>query len=301
MAIKCIAVGCITFLIGGFISLNIEKYRTLTGMPEFSAFEGWQIASNALYAYAHAKTDPAELVPPQYRELHTLVIRQKDSLRNLSNRPDNQLGIYYLWDEHAPLRQYLKEKWQGDSVTNGFKKWASMGPTYEGYGIWLIRNHQISFIRYFLWPNMINYYVPNAEYMGVYNMGKDSIDNLAKSWFEFPTGKVSPKNKNIAIMKFYPFALATINVVFALSLCSFWLLDGFKKLSNVMSRPVRLMAIEWFMNFLFSVFASPIVLRYQVFPMIITSVFAVYLILRILRDAQLEQNKGTKSLKIVIT
>lgn len=289
---KIIGIGSMLLLLGGFVGFNLYKSRQLTGSAQFSAFGGWQMASNALFAYAHADPDSAATVPAKFRELQGIVIRHMDSLSRLTIRPDKELGIYYLWDDHAPLKEYLIARYRKDSVTDGYKRWSSMGPIYSAYGGWLIGKHPLVFIGHYLLPNIVNYYVPSPEFMNIYNMGKDTVEDLAKFWFNYKTNKVTVPNKQIGFMDSYPIALAIINLVFVLSFVSFWLLEGFKKSGPYPSKALKWMGCIWLANFGFSVLASPIVLRYQVFPMLITFAFLGILIEFIHRES-----RATKPIK----
>jgi len=302
---KCIAIGSIVLLLGGFIGNSIYQYRQMTGTNQFSAFGGWQLASNALFAYAHSPQDAPHSVPEKLSQLQLTVNRHMDSLNKLANRPDNHLGVYYLWDEHAPLKQYLALRWAKDTITDGFKRWAVMGPIYSAYGSWLIRKHPADFIRYYIWPNMINYYVPSTEFLAIYNMGRDSVEDMASFWFGYKTNKITSRDKLIAEVNFLPILLAIINLLFALSAVAFGALKGFKTSYPHFAKALPWMIIVWAANFCFSVLASPIVLRYQLFPMIITFTSLGLILEFLIRTAKTEnkdpalafrkQNEQTKN------
>jgi hypothetical protein len=287
---KMIGIASIVFFLGGFIGINLLQFKQLTGKAQFSPFGGWQLASNALFAYAHSIPDPVQAVPERFRSLHGVVNRHMDSISRLPYRPDSQLGIYYLWDEHAPLKQYLRVTWRGDAVTDDFKKWASMGPLYSAYGSWLIRRHPIDFAKYFLWPNMVNYYVPNTEFLGLNNMKSDSVEDMARLWFHYKSNKITIRSKEIGLTEVYPILLALVNLLFVLSFFGFWLLGGFKKLAHHFTGTLLWFSFIWLSNFSFSVFASPIVLRYQVFPLITTFCWLIILLEFLIRENSLQES-----------
>jgi len=278
----------IVILLGGFIVQTLYKYHTITGTTQFSAFGGWQLASNALFAYAHVSKQPAETVPDRFKELHALVNRHMDSLRQVKQRPDVELGVYYLWDEQSPLKRYVHNVYKKDSLTNGFNQWASMGPLYAQYGRYLIQQHFSAFARYYLWPNTLNYYSPPAEFLGTYNMGKDSIEPIGQIWFRLKSNKVHTllKTKTITIATFLPVLLAIINLVFIMSIISFLLLNGLKKAMPFFKQTIWIMLLVWSCNAMFSILASPVVLRYQVFPMISTLTFTILLVTFIIRESR---------------
>ena len=166
------------------------KYRRLTGRYMFSAFSGWQLASNALFAYTHLPKDRTDGLPGELIPLHDVVNRHMDSLRTLRNRPDSLLNVYYLWNEASPLRVFMHKKYINDKDEDNLKRLALMSGLYEEYGLLMIKRHPGAFFRYYLFPNLMNYFVPNPEFLGVYNMEKDYIEPAAVSWFKL-------KNNNI--------------------------------------------------------------------------------------------------------
>lgn len=292
---KLIGYVAILVLVGGSIGQSIYHYRKTTGTAQFAAFGGWQLASNALYAYAYSShPDAVNLLPSTFQPLQRLVNHHMDSIKRLTVRPDKELGTYYLWDEKAPLKQYLVQKWAKDSTTDFFTRWASMGPLYAAYGSWLIRHHPINYIRHFLGPNIIRYYTPDAEFMLTYNMGKDSIDEIARFWFHYKTRKIHSTAKELPIANTFPITLALINLSFVFSFLGFLWLGGYHDTNIPFRRVLLLTSIIWLANMAFSVLASPIVLRYQLFPLTFTLAFTVLLLAYIVRKSI--SSKPTQSL-----
>ena len=298
---KITGITFIVVLISGFSIHTARQYEKSIGTRQFSAFGGWQLASNALYMYAHQAQDPQEAIPKQFRGLHEVVVRHMDSLRHMKKRPDSLLGVYYLWDEHAPLAKYMRDKWRKNTTTEYFKKWATMAPLYGAYGAYLIKKHPAAFGRYYVWPNLVNYYIPTVEFLGDYNMGRDTVDQLAKIWFGYKTNHVSSKSKDrkIKIAEWYPTLIVTVNLCFVCGFIGFLLLDGFKKVGRSFGKALRLMMLLWLANLFFSVLASPIVLRYQVFPMVISFPFALLLIRFLMEADKLEEAKNSQQINEV--
>lgn len=274
-------------LIGGYIIHTVKTYQRETGTQQFSALGGWQMASNALYMYARIIPEPIAKMPPRLRPLHAVAIRHMDSLRQLRERPDSVLGTYYLWNEQSPLKQYMGI----DSTANYFTKWAAMAPLYGSYGAYAMRKHSGLFIKYYLLPNLINYYVPEAEYLGVYNMGKDSVEQTAKEWFRYKTPLVSSHTQfhKIKITVPYMLIMALANLGFLTGCIIFFVINGFKS-SGYLPGILLGAFILWLANGVFSIMAGPIVLRHQVFSMIISAAFSL-IILEYFIDAA---NAGTQ-------
>jgi hypothetical protein len=271
-------------LTGLFFLYNTSKYYALTKNKQFSAFAGWQMASNALFTYSHtANEERSDQVPGKFLALHSRVNKHMDSLKLLHNRPDTSLGIYYLWSKDAPLRQYLYALWPDDSsdiYPIYFKRWATVAPLFTSYGEYQISHHAGDFLKYYLIPNTLNYFTPPLEVLGEYNMGKDSIADIGKIWFDYKSVKLKNRfgNNEVHVLDYYPDLTFIINIAFLFSLFGFILLKTFKKSSPFFIRSLVLVAGIWVMNFGFSVLASPIVLRYQIFPMILFLTFTLLIV-----------------------
>jgi len=270
-----------------FVSYTTWTYKEKTGVAQFSAFGGWQMASNALFAYAHVPVDSTKPVPREFKKLHAITLKHMDSLTHVKVRPDNEIGIYYLWDEKAPLKLYLAQKYKGDSTTPYLKRWSSVAPLYGRYGAWLTKQYPGAYTRYYVLPNLVNYYSPPAEFLAVDNMGKDSVDQGAVFWFGYKTPKVTSlsKDRKIILTGFFPPILAMINIVFFLGFLGFLFLGGFATVNSFYKKALLIMLLVWLANLFFSVLASPIVLRYQAFPFIITFAFAGLLLGYVIKES----------------
>ncbi|PWV48113.1 hypothetical protein [Chitinophaga sp. S165] len=276
--------------VGWFAIYTTLTFKERLGIATFSPFGGWQMGSNALFMYAHVPPADRAPVPKQFARIHTITVKHMDSLNRLKQRPDQELGVYYLWDDKAPLKLYLIEKYKRDSTTHYLKQWASVSNFFGQYGSWLIREHPGAFLRYYVWPNFINYYSPPTEFLGMVNMGSDTVDQGAVAWFGYRSNKVHhfSKNKDIIITAIFPTLLAMINVIFCFGFLGFVFLGGFSKITPYYRKVLWIVLLIWLANLGFSVLASPIVLRYQAFPFIFTLVFACLLLEFVIRQSMQE-------------
>jgi hypothetical protein len=274
---KWMGIGIIVVLLGGFIARTELAYSQQTGTRQFSAFGGWQMAANALYGYAYAKPDPPEKVPVEFRKLQAIVNRHMDSIRRFpdSLRPDRVVYIYYLWDFKSPIRQYMDSVWKKDTTGSYFKHYSAMAPLYAAYGKYLMLHHPLPFLRYYMWANFIRYYVPPPCFMESYILGNAQVDTGVAKFFKWKsrTVKTRTKDRKIWITDLFPIPMAIINVGYVLCFIGFVFLGAFKQSSPISRQILLLMLVVWTSSAGFSVFAAPIELRYQLFPMIITVVF----------------------------
>ncbi|GGB24050.1 NAD(P)/FAD-dependent oxidoreductase [Puia dinghuensis] len=260
-----------------FILYTGNRYKQLTGTWQFSPFSGWQMAGNALVAYRFVDSADHNKAPRQFESIDNMIRR----FYATSRLPDGVLASssFYMWARGMPLQRYMQRRFAGDTSADTLRKWASMGPFYTSYSGYLIRTYPIHYLRYFLWPNASNYYAPPVEYLEYYNGGEDYVDKNAQTWFGYRAQKIKSRfeDSRVYILSFYPILTGIVNVLFFCGLLCYLLLSGYRDKSPF----PKLMAIAatiWLLNAGFAIFASPAALRFQAFPVILTTVFAVLVI-----------------------
>ena len=277
--IKIWGILLVMLLLSLFIQFNKQKYYELTGYRQFSPFSGWQLANNAMYAYRSVSNRAVKDVPYKFNKLNKIIRDYYDSAR-INNYPENELAIstVYMWTPSLPLQLYLKET---DSThdMNEFKSWARIAPFYEEFGWFIIKNYPLSFIKYFLIPNASRYYAPPVEYLGKYSTGVDHVQPIAKFWFGYKTEKIYSifSDFNVNILFFFPELVAALNIMFLLGIISFLILNGYSA-NRMLGKVLIIVVWFWFLNLVFSIFASPIALRFLLFSGIIIFVFSLLLI-----------------------
>jgi hypothetical protein len=287
---KWLGIGSIATLLLIFIGCTQFEYQKKTGYIQYAAFGGWQMAANALYAYAHAQPVDPDAVPDKIHNLHAVVNHHMDSIRKSGNWPYTEIGIYYLWNLNSPLITYGKNKYKGDLKTPYFTKWASMAPLYGEYGRWLVKEHPWLFLKHFAWPNLVRYYKPPTQFMGVYNLHDRTVDSVAVTWFNWNNNQLPSRlsDTNIYIMDHIQTLLAIINPLFIASMLLFLCFLGLKQCSKTSKHLLILMLVVWVVNCIFSVFSAPTELRYQIFPVVITLPFCILFMSWIVRSFQSE-------------
>ncbi|SEL61814.1 hypothetical protein SAMN04488505_102690 [Chitinophaga rupis] len=192
--------------IGGYIVHTVKTYQRETGTQQFFA----PGPGNALYTYGYTTPEPATKIPSRLRPLHA-VIHHMDSLRQV-------------------------RVWQ----------WSAMAPLYGSYGAYAMRKYPGLYVKYYLLPNLITFYVPEAESLG---------------------GISAP----------YTLIIALSNLCFLTGCIIFFVINGFKS-GGYLSKILLGAFILWFANGIFSIMAGPIMLRYQLFPMIMSGAFSLVMI-----------------------
>jgi len=271
-----------------------QKMKDTTGQRQFSAFGGWQLANNALYMYEHIPAKERGPIPAQFAKLETMVRQHMDTLRKVKFTHDDSVNTYfYLWSGRGPLIQYLEREYKAkkDSTTPYFKRWASEGPLYAQYAMYLIKKYPLQFAENFLLPNAVKYAVPPTEFLGTYNMGGDSVKSWPRNWFNYKSQKVKDHNKKdaqIGATEWYPIFAAMVNILLIMGLIGMVFLNAIKWKEYGLPQLLGLVVLLWILNSGFSIFASPVVLRYQAFPILIFFTVAAILMERIYKMAQTE-------------
>ena len=279
-------------LIAVFIVYTGQVTRQMTGTNQFAPFSGWQLANNALYMYGHVRQQPAGSVPARFAKLDSLTHNFFKSNRIERNGRARLItytgptlfeapypGIYYLWSPNSPLIQYMGQHRDKDTAAR-FRSWASVGPLYADYGAWLIKSNPTAFLQYYCWPNLQRFAMPPLEFMYRYNSGEDTVTPVAVYWFRYKNNRVQAISPSFQqdLLSFYPLLNLLVNLFFLGMLSLFFMTRGAARADPLFSRYIYVMAGLWLFHFLFTVLASPVVLRYQLFIMIAGFSFSLLLV-----------------------
>ncbi|MBC9932040.1 hypothetical protein [Chitinophaga qingshengii] len=276
IAFKALGIVLPLVLIGVFINFTKEATRKVTGTAQFSVFGGWQMANNALYMFPYLKDYPEP--PAGCEAFHKEVVHFfRDIIPKGGGIPSPMQGAIYLKHPQAPLKKFLQLSYGNkDDTTGGIHSWGMVSPVYEKYGSYMIRQHPFYFARYFLLPNTFNYFVPPLEKLSEYNLGSYSVSPVARYWFHYHSKQLSSVasiGAQKALLFFFPILFGLLNLIF-LGLIFKWFVSTTRKTA---ARPYRdsqlLVLITLVVNAGFGILASPIVFRYQVFPMIVCFIF----------------------------
>lgn len=278
-------------VVSSMIFVNGYNYRKLTGENQYSAFGGWQIAANSLYGYAHV-LNRNSMKLEKFRILDSIVVRHFDSLNNLSVRPDYDVYVYYQWDQKSPLRDYMKYHWRKNNSEEFFRKYASVAPLYSSYGFYIIRTYPSYYLKYFVWPNTVKYFMPPTRFLGNYNLKRDTVEPIAIKWFFWKNNKLwNYRGLEIPESKAASYLFAIFNVFFLLG-CIFISVQ-FRSFGICLFEK-KLFALTftlWVTNFLFSVLSAPIELRYQLFQFILIFLLVTRIVTLVV-NKYMQQDKG---------
>ncbi|MCW3467254.1 hypothetical protein [Chitinophaga nivalis] len=253
-----------------FISFVREQNYKTYGTRLFSAFGGWQLATNALYVYQDVKVDSKDF--SQKDKAIDDAMKGFLKVNKMKEFPP-LTSSFFLWDDKAPLKQYwfsYMRKYH-TSKEDSIKVWNTMGPLFASYGKHIITDYPFSFAKNYLLPNAWAYCYPELEIFLQYNIGMDSVKMPAVDWFRYSTGKIHFFSRRGQTRLLHPFPVIFGVVNLGLIVLAIWIaLKGrryLRKRNYLLS--FCLLYFFWIANIGFSVFAAPIVFRYQFFPMLI--------------------------------
>jgi len=157
--------------------------------------------------------------------------------------------------------------------------WGKVAPIFGQYGLFLIKRHPLAYARYYLLVNSKNYLLPPLEKLEIYNLGMDEVWPIAAYWFDWPNLKISVFSKTFqgTLLFMYTALFAVLNLYYAIALVLFIRKKGLKRADKNFKFTVLMVSSFLLLNCAFSVFANIIVIRYQVFPMIVFLAFTMVL------------------------
>lgn len=266
------------FIIPFIINTRNAAYK-MTGTKQFSLFTGWQLANNALYIYEFA--DTTQVIPESYKEVDKLS-RQFYSHVNedFHNNylPDNP-GNFFIQYPLSPLKEYFRRHYKVTDYRSNIIAWSRASAVFAEYGSYIIKKNPAAYFHEFIVPNINNYLLPHLEKLEKYNLGVKKVDLVAKNWFHYKTLDVTSISSKVQgkILYLFPLLFIIINSHLLISTLIFWLREKYKSLIPEYNQSLLLAASLLSLNFAFCIFSTIIVLRYQVFPMIICLTYVLLL------------------------
>ena len=260
-----------------FIEIQRIKHITKkeTGTAVFSAFSSWTLVNNALHMYPYIEVKDADMPTTELLALNRIVKQYFDTLPE-SARPYPTVTVDYLWGSNSPLKTYMHSIQKQKNIPDYFSGWHAVAPVLSQYGNRLVRQHPVAFARYFLWPNAKCYGLPQLESLKSYNENHNTVDSTAIRWFRYKSEQVTCINKTAQgfILQPVPYLFLLANIILCITLAIVIVRAKHYALSQSLLRTLLLGGSYWIINFCFSIYATPIILRYQYFPMIVIITFA---------------------------
>jgi len=261
-----------------FALYTIQKTKQTTGSAQYSILGGWQLANNALYMYDHIKVDSASL-PKETRALDREAKQFFQDIPPIQRELASFGGAFFLIVPYSPLKQFMNRQYKEEDAPAQFDAWAKVAPLYATYGKALMHQHPVPFLKYFLGPNIKNYFLPPLEKFDIYNLNMSDVPTNVQDWFDYVTPDIAVISATFQAKLFYPyrFIFLTLNLYFWGCLAWFLFTGKIKKMRPDFRRTLLLASCFLLFHFGFSVVATPVVLRFQVVPIILLLSFSLFL------------------------
>lgn len=264
----------------GIIACGILWIRHITGRetgaPIFSAFSGWQIASNALNMVPFIGSDTTGLSTVECRRLAVIVDAYFEKADPGLRARGPAATTDYMWVPRSPLHVYLQD-YRKRSGVGYFVAWHRVAPVFTQYGYYLIRHHPLAYAHYYIWPSAEGFFWTPLDVFGVYNEGHTTVDPVAKDWFHY--AGLQPRVLSATIqgrlLAPMPVIWVLLNIAFIATTLLFLSSRRQREDYPVFTGCLRLAAAYLLANASFCIIASPSVFRYQVLPMMILFIFMV--------------------------
>ena len=276
--------GCLLgpLLILPFVLHTRMVAREMTGTAQFSLFTGWQLANNALYFRGWVSVDSTLLPTPESRELDRISKKfflhvRPEAYRSLAVAYG---GNYFIIQPEGPLKQYVAAHFRATGIDYGtIVAWGKASAVFEPYGSYLLRTYPLEFAYHFILPNIRNYFLPPLEKLERYNLGWNDVFPDAKSWFDYKSDRVTSISTGAqgVILFLFPALFLLVNLNFIVGGLHFIFRTKYLEVEPAITRTILLVAFFLALNFCFSIFATIVVFRYEIFPMIICLAFSLFI------------------------
>jgi len=267
-------------LIIPFILFSSNAAKQMTGTAQFPPIlGGWQWGNNALYMRGFIEED-STIFPTRETARLDQIARH---YFNQPSHPQDQLSSYvanfFIRQPEAPLKQYMQEVYGHTKNYGDIDQWGKVAPVFGQYGLFLIKRHPLAYARYYLLVNSKNYFLPPLEKLEIYNLGSSFVAPIAAYWFGFSSQKIRVVSWTFqgVLLFMYTALFAVLNLYYAIAIFLFWRYRSRIQASRKYSYVIAIISAFLLLNFAFSVFANIIVIRYQVFPMIVLLIFTLLL------------------------
>ncbi len=139
----------------------------------------------------------------------------------------------------------------------------------------------MAFARYYLLVNSKNYFIPPLEKLEIYNLGEDSMWVEGQYWLSYSSPRVWSISKELqgTVLGLFPAFFLVLNIYYAilcLPLHPPWRLPQDQSKIGMLATFGTITSFL-IINAAFSIFANIVVIRYEIFPMLIFLAFAMLL------------------------
>lgn len=279
--IKIVGIVSAPILILPFIVYSSNAAKKMTGTAQFPPIlGGWQWGNNALYMRGFIEEDSNAFPTQETAELDRIARQFFSQPYRPQDLLYSEVANFFIRHPEAPLKQYMSRhypnpKTQYDDVA----AWGKSAVVFDKYGRFLIKRHPWAFFRYYLLVNTKNYFFPPLEKLEIYNLGLDEMWPVGQYWFRYPSPRVWCISKPLQgiVLAFFPLFFGILNLYYFISFFLFARRGGFRRTIPTVRYSIVCITFFLILNAAFSIFANIVVIRYEIFPMLVCLTFAMLL------------------------
>ncbi|HVI44620.1 MAG TPA: hypothetical protein VM802_07115 [Chitinophaga sp.] len=244
-----------------------QHFYRKTGIHQFTNYSGWQTANNALYMYSHVPRRSWEIKGTEARRIHRMVKTFFDTshvtLTNISPRE----GSLYMINPAGPLKNYLFTVLTKNPKIPFLKAFSITDVAIGDYGRQLVLQHPWEYIRYYVLPNTMVYLYPPLEQFEYYAEGRTGLFALAAAWFNIEDPQLTCFHPALQqyVLLLAPMLFLILHLLLGASLYMVRPKPAWLVQHPTAARVITLLLVFVLANALFSILASPVVMRYQLF------------------------------------
>lgn len=175
LKVVCVALlfGTFKYSYNHYIRLNQETF----GVAIHSAFKGWTLANNVMYALPRIHLAPKNIRAPHLKDIHEVMSD------HVANSPYMVIPIStdYVWDLRSPLYKLLgrvQDSMRNAGATIGqYQDMFVLAPRLEDYGMYIQKHYPYEYVMGYMVPNIKTMIDPHDGEMGDYYVHPDMSDS----------------------------------------------------------------------------------------------------------------------------
>jgi hypothetical protein len=279
--IKILGIVVAPLLILPFIVFSSNAAKKMTGTMQFPPIlGGWQWGNNALYMRGFIKEDSNAFPTPQTAELDRIARQFFSQPSRPQDLLYSEVANFFIRHPEAPLKQYMSRHYPHPKTQyENVAAWGKSAVVFDQYGKFLIKRNPWAYVRYYLLVNTKNYLFPPLEKLEIYNLGLDEMWQPGQVWFRYPSPTVWCISKTLQgmVLGLFPVFFGILNFYYLIVLFLFIRRGGLRRTNETVCHAIGVITAFLVLNAAFSIFANIIVIRYEIFPMLVFLSFAMLL------------------------
>jgi len=240
----------------------------------YSAFSGWTLANNALYALPYIHLNPSTISNKDIRGMHRFFTDYMDTTTFKVDR--ETVGSGFLWEDKSPLN-VIRLKLIDSLHVDYNMSWYLCSPYFHYYGSYLIKHFPLAYWSGFIKPNTKSLLHPSIGEMKDYYI-TPFMDTITLSRYHLEEAEVKCKKQvyKDTINKYISSGYTVLLSIFGLSVILF--LVFYRKFNKVFIKAIATIILFVSLFYAFTLYSSWFMFRYllPVIPLMLVVIVMVW-------------------------